>query len=51
MKCISSRENIPAFKGYGVLSQLENGVGWVPLFISQAKKVRFPKTPPGIRIS
>jgi len=35
----------PPLKDYGSLPQLENGVGMVPLFISQARKVRFTKDP------
>ncbi|MHB8882059.1 MAG: DUF512 domain-containing protein [Thermodesulfovibrionales bacterium] len=33
----------PPLKDYGVLPQLENGVGLVPLFLSQSRKVRVPK--------
>jgi NifB/MoaA-like Fe-S oxidoreductase len=33
----------PHLKDYGALSQIENGVGMVPLFLAQAKKVRIPK--------
>jgi putative radical SAM enzyme (TIGR03279 family) len=44
---IKAGKTFPPLKEYGGLSQLENGVGMVPLFISQAKKTRFPKTPPG----
>jgi putative radical SAM enzyme (TIGR03279 family) len=33
----------PALKDYGDLSQIENGVGMVPLFLSQAKRVKVPK--------
>ncbi|TAN43370.1 MAG: DUF512 domain-containing protein [Nitrospirae bacterium] len=33
----------PHLKDYGVLPQLENGVGMVPLFLSQSRKVRVPK--------
>ncbi len=36
----------PPLKEYGELYQLENGVGMVPLFLNQAKKVRVPKTMP-----
>ncbi len=39
----------PVLKDYGSLPQIENGVGMVPLFISQARKVRFPKKPPACR--
>ena len=31
-------------KEYGELHQIENGVGMVPLFLSRAKKLKFPKT-------
>lgn len=34
----------PHLKDYGSLPQIENGVGMVPLFLSQSKKVRIPKT-------
>ncbi len=34
----------PNLKDYGSLPQVENGVGMVPLFLSQSKKVRAPKT-------
>ncbi len=34
----------PHLKDYGSLPQIENGVGMVPLFLSQSKKVRVPKT-------
>jgi len=44
---IKAGKTFPPLKEYGGLSQLENGVGMVPLFISQAKKTRFPKTRPG----
>jgi putative radical SAM enzyme (TIGR03279 family) len=33
----------PHLKEYGVLPQLENGVGMVPLFMSQARKIRIPE--------
>ena len=33
----------PPLKDYGDLHQLENGVGMVPLFINQAKKLKLPK--------
>ncbi|HMK50132.1 MAG TPA: DUF512 domain-containing protein [Thermodesulfovibrionales bacterium] len=36
----------PPLTEYGELYQLENGVGMVPLFQNQAKKVRVPKTMP-----
>jgi len=34
----------PPVQEYGELPQLENGVGMVPLFLSQARKVKIPKT-------
>jgi putative radical SAM enzyme (TIGR03279 family) len=40
---IKSEKTFPVLKEYGALSQIENGVGMVPLFINQAKKVRIPK--------
>ncbi|MDA8082727.1 MAG: DUF512 domain-containing protein [Nitrospiraceae bacterium] len=33
----------PPLRDYGTLPQIENGVGMVPLFLSQAKKVRVQK--------
>ena len=36
----------PPLKEYGELYQLENGVGMVPLFLNQAKRIRVPKTMP-----
>ena len=41
---IKAEKAFPPLKDYGNLSQIENGVGMVPLFINQAKKVRIPKT-------
>ncbi|MGC2062797.1 MAG: DUF512 domain-containing protein [Thermodesulfovibrionales bacterium] len=32
----------PPLRDYGTLPQIENGVGMVPLFLSQAKKVKIP---------
>lgn len=37
---------LPPLKEYGDLYQIENGVGMVPLFLSQAKKVKIPKLLP-----
>ncbi|MBI5203683.1 MAG: DUF512 domain-containing protein, partial [Nitrospirae bacterium] len=37
--------NFPALSEYGELPQIENGVGMVPLFISQAKKIKAPQNP------
>jgi putative radical SAM enzyme (TIGR03279 family) len=36
----------PGLKDYGSFPQIENGVGMVPLFLSQARKIRIPKTLP-----
>ena len=36
----------PGLKDYGALPQIENGVGMVPLFLAQAKKMRVPKSMP-----
>lgn len=36
----------PNLKDYGALSQIENGVGMVPLFLSQTRKIRVAKTMP-----
>ncbi len=33
----------PPLREYGTLPQIENGVGMVPLFLSQAKKIKIPK--------
>ncbi len=41
---IKAEKTFPPLKEYGGLSQIENGVGMAPLFISQAKKIRIPKT-------
>jgi putative radical SAM enzyme (TIGR03279 family) len=43
---IKAEKTFPLLKEYGDLSQIENGVGMVPLFIDQAKKIRFPKALP-----
>jgi NifB/MoaA-like Fe-S oxidoreductase len=34
----------PSLQEYGELPQIENGVGMVPLFINQSRKLKFPKT-------
>ena len=34
----------PSVQEYGELPQIENGVGMVPLFISQARKLKIPRT-------
>lgn len=36
----------PKLKEYGSLPQIENGVGMVPLFINQSKKIKIPKSIP-----
>jgi putative radical SAM enzyme (TIGR03279 family) len=41
---IKAERPFPALKEYGVLPQIENGVGMVPLFMSQTKKVKVPKS-------
>ncbi len=43
---IKAEKAFPALNNYGNLSQIENGVGMVPLFISQAKKTRIPRALP-----
>jgi len=40
---IKAEKTFPPLKEYGIFSQIENGVGMVPLFMNQAKKVRIPK--------
>lgn len=35
--------SFPALKEYGELPQIENGVGMVPLFLSQAKRLKMPE--------
>ncbi len=41
---IKANINFPNLKDYGSMPQIENGVGMVPLFLSQSKKIRLPKT-------
>ncbi len=41
---IKANVNFPNLKDYGSLPQIENGVGMVPLFLNQSKKVRISKT-------
>lgn len=41
---ITAGKLFPPLKEYGVLPQIENGVGMVPLFISMARKIKFPKS-------
>lgn len=36
----------PPLKEYGDLHQIENGVGMIPLFLHQAKRLKIPKTLP-----
>ncbi len=40
---IKAEKTFPPLKEYGVFSQIENGVGMVPLFMNQAKKVKIRK--------
>jgi putative radical SAM enzyme (TIGR03279 family) len=40
---LKAGQPLPPLKEYGDLYQIENGVGMVPLFLSQAKKVKIPK--------
>ncbi|MBA4372975.1 MAG: DUF512 domain-containing protein [Thermodesulfovibrio sp.] len=39
---IKAGQTFPPLRDYGTLPQIENGVGMVPLFLSQAKKVKIP---------
>jgi len=41
---IKAGRPFPQLKEYGVFPQIENGVGMVPLFIGQSRKVKIPKT-------
>jgi putative radical SAM enzyme (TIGR03279 family) len=41
---IKAERPFPSLKEYGVLPQIENGVGMVPLFTSQSKRVKVPKS-------
>ncbi len=41
---IKADSPFPILRDYGSLPQIENGVGMVPLFLSQARKVKTPKT-------
>ncbi|MDA8079288.1 MAG: DUF512 domain-containing protein, partial [Nitrospiraceae bacterium] len=41
---IKAEQTFPALKEYGNLSQLENGVGMVPLFLNQARRIKAQKT-------
>ncbi len=40
---IKAEQVFPPLKDYGELPQIENGVGMVALFMSQAKKIKIPK--------
>jgi putative radical SAM enzyme (TIGR03279 family) len=40
---IKAGHPFPPLREYGMLPQIENGVGMVPLFISQSKKVKVPR--------
>jgi putative radical SAM enzyme (TIGR03279 family) len=44
---IKADRPFPPLKEYGVFPQIENGVGMVPLFISQSRKVKIAKAVPG----
>jgi putative radical SAM enzyme (TIGR03279 family) len=46
---IKAEHPFPLLKEYGGLPQIENGVGMVPLFMGQAKKVKVPKSLPGTK--
>ncbi|MBI5848323.1 MAG: DUF512 domain-containing protein [Nitrospirae bacterium] len=41
---IKAEAPFPPVQEYGELPQIENGVGLVPLFISQARKLKIPRT-------
>ncbi len=41
---IKAERSFPNLKEYGGLQQLENGVGMVPLFINQSKKIKIPES-------
>ncbi|MBI5073973.1 MAG: DUF512 domain-containing protein [Nitrospirae bacterium] len=41
---IKAEAPFPSVQEYGELPQLENGVGMVPLFISQSRRLKIPKT-------
>ena len=43
---IKAERPFPRLEEYGMLPQIENGVGMVPLFLSQARKIKIPKTMP-----
>lgn len=41
---LKAEHPFPPLKEYGDLHQIENGVGMVPLFMNQAKKLKLPRT-------
>jgi putative radical SAM enzyme (TIGR03279 family) len=41
---LKAERPFPPLREYGELHQIENGVGMVPLFLSQAKKLKIPRT-------
>jgi len=41
---IKAETPFPPVQEYGELPQIENGVGMVPLFVSQARRLKIPKT-------
>jgi putative radical SAM enzyme (TIGR03279 family) len=43
---IKAERPFPRLEEYGMLPQIENGVGMVPLFLSQSRKIRVPKAMP-----
>ncbi|MDP2755757.1 MAG: DUF512 domain-containing protein [Nitrospirota bacterium] len=41
---LKAERSFPPLREYGDLHQIENGVGMVPLFMNQVKKLKLPKT-------
>ena len=41
---LKAERSFPPIREYGDLHQIENGVGMVPLFMNQVKKLKLPKT-------
>jgi len=41
---LKAERSFPTLREYGDLHQIENGVGMVPLFMNQVKKLKLPKT-------
>lgn len=41
---LKAEQPFPPLREYGELHQIENGVGMVPLFLNQAKKINIPRT-------